>query len=141
YKFDAFVAHDYDDFGWIRQHMIPQLEEGRNFRLCIGERDFIPGSQLEEVIVDNIRNSRKTILLLTPKFIQSEWCDFELAMSRNKLFASGRDVVIAVILKPLPVGSINGRVYNVLKSRLYLEWNPDDIHAQELFWAKLTDAL
>lgn len=96
---------------------------------------------MEEVIEDNIRNSRKTILLLTPKFIQSEWCDFELAMSRNKLFASGRDVVIAVILKPLPVGSINGRVYNVLKSRLYLEWNPDDIHAQELFWAKLTDAL
>ncbi|ELT95709.1 hypothetical protein CAPTEDRAFT_77876, partial [Capitella teleta] len=141
YTFDAFVAHDYDDFDWISQHLIPQLEVKHGLRLCIGERDFLPGGILEEVIVENIQNSRKTLLLLTPKFIQSNWCDFELAMSRNKLFATGKDVVVAVILKPLPMGSINGKVYNVLKTRLYLEWKPHDVYAQKLFWRKLVNTL
>ncbi|ELT87563.1 hypothetical protein CAPTEDRAFT_50547, partial [Capitella teleta] len=136
-EFDAFVAHDFDDFGWIREHLMPKMEGEHHLKLCIGERDFVPGTQLKDVIVDKIQSSRKTLLLLTPKFVNSEWCDFELAMSRNKLFVNGRDVIVAVVLKPLQMDTISRRVYNVLKTRLYLEWNDEDVYAQKLFWAKL----
>ena len=137
YEFDAFVAHHFDDFDWIRQHLMPQLEDERHMRLCIAERDFKAGTILEEMIAVSILRSRKTILLLTPKFLESHWCDFELTLARNQLFDKGRDVIVAIILKPLPITSINHRLYTILKSKLYLEWDTDDPY----FLTKLTKAL
>jgi hypothetical protein len=101
---------------------------------------FTPGSILEECIVDAIQRSRKTLLILSPEFVRSHWCNFEMSMARNKLFRSGQDVIVAVILRPLPLGSVSGRLYAILKTRLYIEWHPSSKDAQQLFWQKLVDA-
>jgi hypothetical protein len=43
FDFDAFVAHDYSDFEWIRDELLVEMEVKRHFRLCISERDFTAG--------------------------------------------------------------------------------------------------
>ncbi|ELT87653.1 hypothetical protein CAPTEDRAFT_39731, partial [Capitella teleta] len=139
--YDAFVAYDYDDYSWVRHNLLPELEQERGYKLCIHHRDFPAGEILEEIIVDRIRKSRKTILVLTAKFVRSQWCDFEMSMARSEMFESGRDIIIAVILKPLPFNCINKTLHNILKTKLYLEWVQEDHHAKELFWTKLDDAL
>jgi hypothetical protein len=141
FEYDAFVAYDYDDFAWVKNNLLEEMENKRNFKLCIHHRDFPAGYLLEEIIVDRIGKSRKTILLLTPKFIQSEWCEFEYSMARNQLFRNGRDVIIAVILRPLRADSINRRLRTLLEKKLYIEWVDNDPDGQELFWRKLNDAL
>ena len=140
YDYDAFVAYDYNDFFWIKNELLVEMEQKRKFRLCVHHRDFPAGHILEEIIVDRIHKSRKAIFLLTPNFVKSHWCAFELRMARHQLFDSGRDVIVPVILEPLPAGSVNGTLYQILKRKLYLEWVEDDEAAQELFWGKLSDA-
>ncbi|ELU07953.1 hypothetical protein CAPTEDRAFT_127735, partial [Capitella teleta] len=139
--YDAFVAYDYNDFSWVKHQLIVEMEQKRGFNLCVHHRDFPGGEVLEEIIVDCIHKSRKTVLLLTPNFIKSHWCEFEFSMARSKLFDSGNDVIVAVILKPLPSGCVTGSLFQVLKKKLYLEWEDCDATAQDLFWRKLSDAL
>ena len=140
YDYDAFVAHEYSDFTWVKDRLLVEMEEERGFKFCISHRDFRAGEILEEVIVDSIAKSRKTILVLTPHFVSSQWCNFELSIARNQLFDEGRDVILPVILEPLPAASINKTLHNILRKKLYLEWDEDG-DAQKLFWQKLTDAL
>ncbi|ELU15098.1 hypothetical protein CAPTEDRAFT_189993 [Capitella teleta] len=141
YDYDAFVAYDFKDFSWVKHQLMVEMEQKRHFRFCVPHRDFPGGEVLEEIIVDRIHKSRKTILLLTPDFVKSHWCEFEFSMARSRLFASGNDVIVAVILKPLPSGCVSGSLYQVLKKKLYLEWENDDATGQDLFWRKLSDAL
>jgi hypothetical protein len=117
------------------------METKRGFKLCVYHRDFLAGFNLEDIIVDRISKSRKTIFLLTPRFIEGEWFKFEFSMARNQLFRDGRDVIIAVILRPLPGRGINRRLRNLLQQKLYLEWNENNADAQKLFWRKLGDTL
>ena len=39
-KYDAFVAYAGKDVNWVRNELIPNLENKRGFRLCIHQRDF-----------------------------------------------------------------------------------------------------
>ncbi|ELU10331.1 hypothetical protein CAPTEDRAFT_122065, partial [Capitella teleta] len=139
--YDAFLSYNFDDFPWVKHKLMVELEEKREFKLCVPHRDFLGGEILDEIIVDCIHRSRKTIMLLTPEFIKSHWCEFEFRMARSKLFDSGNDVIVAVILKPLPPGCVSRSLYQVLKKKLYLEWVEDNAIAQDLFWTKLSDAL
>jgi hypothetical protein len=140
FAFDAFVCHDSRDIGWITSHLLPQLEDKRGFKLCLAERDFIPGANLQEHIVEHIEVSRKTILIITPNFIRSHWCSFETSMALSKTFQEQRDIIIPIILQPLPLSSINKKLYDVLSKKLYLEWDESE-DAQRFFWEKLVDAL
>ncbi|ELU02346.1 hypothetical protein CAPTEDRAFT_106792, partial [Capitella teleta] len=36
-----------------------------------------------EIIVDRTHKSRKTILLLTPAFVKSNWCEFQFSMAHS----------------------------------------------------------
>jgi toll-like receptor 13 len=83
FDYDAFVAYDFDDFPWVKDYLLRELEEKRGLKLCIHHRDFPGGEYLEDIIVGLIHRSRKTIFLLMPKFVQSRWCDYELSIARN----------------------------------------------------------
>ena len=60
------------------------LEENGK-KVCVDFRDFTPGVPITENIVEAIVESKVTILVLTPSFIESEWCKYE---SRHALGVS-----------------------------------------------------
>ena len=66
YDYDAFVAFDQQDRNWIDDHLIPRLDcqdgEGK-YRLLVHHRDFLPGTNIEENILNGIQSSRKIILI------------------------------------------------------------------------------
>ena len=140
YVYDVFVAYNWQDSKWVHGPLLLEMEEKRGLKLCIHQRDFIPGHVLEEVIVEKIQTSRKTLLVLTPNFVNSNWCQFEVHMARNRLFDEGIDVIALVILEPLPNGSVNKTLCKLLEKKIYLEW-PQDAEGQDLFWKKLANAL
>ena len=49
----------------------------RSFRCCIHERDWIPGRTINENIFDSVNQSRRTLILLSPGFLQSSYCQQE----------------------------------------------------------------
>ena len=79
--YDAFVAYSEKKVLWVRRHLIHELEEKRGYRLCIHHRNFIPGYPIDQNIEDCIQQSRRTILILTSGFQQSDWCDFETKLA------------------------------------------------------------
>lgn len=60
YTFHAFISYSHSDADWVRDELLPCLENCKPpYRLCIHERDFMPGKWIIDNIIENIENSRK----------------------------------------------------------------------------------
>ncbi|XP_070537009.1 toll-like receptor 2 type-2 [Ptychodera flava] len=141
-RYDAFVVYNENDSDWVNNELVPNLEniDPPNFRLCIHERDFIPGNEIIDNILESIENSTKTMLILSPDFAASEWCYFEMRMAQSCLFEEKRDIIVMISLKRIPDGDMPRILHNLLKTKSYLEW-PENEMGRELFWEKLKVAL
>ena len=142
YEYDAFVAYNRGDAEWVNDSLLPNLEDQAGFKLCIHDRDFLIGSTIEEIIVESIECSRKTILVLSQHFLQSNWCYFEMQMARNRLFMRGQDCLLPILMEDIPLETLgrSSTLRNLLESKTYLKWtaNPE---GQEFFWKQLKMAL
>lgn len=62
FTYHAFISYSHSDADWVRDQLLPSLENNRNpYRLCIHERDFMPGKWIIDNIIENIENSRKVL--------------------------------------------------------------------------------
>ena len=143
-QYHAYVAYNDDarcDEDWVLNDLQPHMEEGPDScYLCIKSRDFTPGHPLIETISEKINQSRKTILVLTPQFVESEWCYHEMEMAQMLLFQEERDVLVLVLLQNIPERKITLSLRKLLCKKRYLKW-PNDIVGQGLFWQRLKDEL
>ncbi|MEJ1274610.1 hypothetical protein NN561_005497 [Cricetulus griseus] len=137
-QFHAFVSYSGHDSSWVKNELLPNLEKD-DIRVCLHERHFIPGKSIVENIIQFIEKSYKSIFVLSPHFIQSEWCHYELYFAHHNLFHKGSDNLILILLEPIPQYSIPSN-YHKLKTlmarRTYLEW-PVEKSKHGLFWANL----
>ena len=150
YEYDAFVSYHKDDRSWVRNELHENIDmrdgevdtiDQPRFRLCIHDRDFIPGEAIEENILKAIESSRKTIIVLSKNFLKSAWCEFELQIARKECVEKGRNLIIAVMLEPLSVDDKMSRsVERLIRQNTYIEW-PDNPSDQARFWCKLRTAL
>ena len=150
FEYDAFVAYHNDDLNWVRDELFKHLDteggeadlddQSTRFRLCIHARDFTPGITIEDNIVRAIENSRKTILVLSQKFLTSGWCEFELQIARMESFDKGRNLIIVVMLEPLKIENMSKSLRLLIRRNTYIEWfeEPDN---RVNFWKKLQTAL
>ena len=147
YEYDAFVAYDNSDLDWVRNELYENLDkkdeepgvDGQpRFRLCIHDRDFMPGTTIEENILKAIESSRKKIVVLSRNFLRSKWCDFELHMAWMESIEKGRNLINAVLLEPLSVDDMkmSGVVERLLRRNTYIEW-PNDQAGRCRFWDRL----
>ncbi|NWU43538.1 TLR1 protein, partial [Hylia prasina] len=143
-QFHAFISYSERDSLWVKEELIPSLEKGEGcIQLCQHERDFIPGKSIVENIINCIEKSYKSIFVLSPNFVQSEWCHYELYFAHHKLFSENSNSLILILLEPIPPYLIPAR-YHKLKAlmakRTYLEW-PKERSKRALFWANLRAAI
>ncbi|XP_074947764.1 toll-like receptor 6 [Phalacrocorax aristotelis] len=143
-QFHAFISYSERDSLWVKNELIPNLEKGEGgVQLCQHERNFIPGKSIVENIINCIEKSYKSIFVLSPNFVQSEWCHYELYFAHHKLFSENSNSLILILLAPIPSYVIPAR-YHKLKAlmakRTYLEW-PKERSKHALFWANLRAAI
>ncbi|KAM9207899.1 uncharacterized protein RG961_014786 [Leptosomus discolor] len=141
YAYDTFVSYHSADEGWVLGELVPELERGA-LRLCLHHRDFSPGKAIVDNIADAVYNSRKTVCVVSRRYLRSEWCALEIQLASYRLFDELRDVLVLVFLEPVPDAELAAyhRMRRVLLRRSYLRW-PDQPQARRLFWAKLRRAL
>ena len=103
--------------------------ENRHFACCVDFKDFVPGAAIVENISQAIYYSRKTIAVLTPDFVDSEWCSHELqkALTRIRLHQ-----VVPIVYRSCAIPL-------VLQDRTYLDW--ENCHVKPYFWDQLERAL
>ncbi|XP_032080563.1 LOW QUALITY PROTEIN: toll-like receptor 6 [Thamnophis elegans] len=143
-QYHAFVSYSEHDANWVKTELIPNLEkEEGSLRICQHERNFIPGKSIVENIIDCIEKSYKSIFVLSPNFVQSEWCHYELYFAHHKLFSENADGLILILLESIPAYIIPARYYKLkalMAKRTYLEW-PEDKRKHAFFWTNLRAAL
>lgn len=62
FTYHAFISYSHSDADWVRDLLLPCLENNKNpYRLCIHERDFMPGKWIIDNIIENIESSRKVL--------------------------------------------------------------------------------
>ncbi|KAG7231271.1 hypothetical protein INR49_012102 [Caranx melampygus] len=141
-QYDAFISYNTHDELWVIQELLPKLEGDQGWRLCLHHRDFEPGKPIIDNITDAIYGSRKTICVISRKYLESEWCSREIQVASFRLFDEQKDVLILVFLEDIPACELSPyyRMRKLLKKQTYLSWPRAQKHA-ELFWEKLRQAL
>jgi hypothetical protein len=133
--YDAFVAYNRADAGWVANDLQPFLETQNDFKLCLHDRDFDLGVS----IVDKMAQSRKIILVLSNNFARSQWCQFEMLMAQRRDIED-RNILVLIILEDIRGRHVTPALRVLLTTVTSLTWTQDE-HGQQLFWGKLTDTM
>jgi len=99
YQYDVFVSYSHTDKEWVHDWLLPRLEAA-SLRVCIDFRDFdvgVPSLVNMERAVDN---SRRTLLVLPPAWVNSEWTDFEALLTQTTDPAARRRRLLPLLLQP-----------------------------------------
>ncbi|XP_071325209.1 toll-like receptor 18 isoform X2 [Trachinotus anak] len=144
FTYHAFISYSHSDADWVRDQLLPCLEKNRNpYRLCIHERDFMPGKWIIDNIIENIESSRKVIFVLSRHFVNSEWCNYELYFAQQRSMGKTFSDVILVVKEPIDPRSLPSKyckLKKMLSTKTYLEW-PQQVNQQAFFWEQLRSVL
>ncbi|CAC5405113.1 TLR13 [Mytilus coruscus] len=105
YTFDAFISYCDDDRSFVLKDSIGNLENEGNYKLCVHQRDFLPGQEITVNITNAIHYSRKTVCIITRTFFESYCCIFEINMARkeNMYSREGKNIIFLVFLEQIPL--------------------------------------
>ena len=82
FKYDVFISYSHKDEEWVRNVLLPTLEK-QGLKVCIDYRNFIAGKPAIINMADASETSRHTLLVLTPRWVESEWTLYESLLSRT----------------------------------------------------------
>ncbi|XP_050393691.2 toll-like receptor 4 [Patella vulgata] len=140
FEFNAFVSYADEDRRIVVTDMIEKLEKQQGMQLCIHHRDFLVGEAIAANISNAVRNSKKTLILLTKNFLKSYWCIYELNMALMESISTGRNVVIVIIYEYIPVKDLPYELVQLMRKDSYVEYT-DDPEGNIVFWDSLTKAI
>ncbi|KAF7665434.1 hypothetical protein LDENG_00143560 [Lucifuga dentata] len=143
--YDAFVVYDRSDTAvseWVMKEMCVHLEDhgDRCLTLCLEDRDWIPGCPLIDNLSQSIHKSKRTVFILTNKYIKSGNFKTAFYMAHQRLMDEKNDVIILICLEKVPCNSKYLRLRKRLYKRSVLEW-PKNPQAQPYFWFSLRSVL
>lgn len=143
-QFHVFISYSEHDSAWVKYELIPSLEkEDGSVLICLHEGNSDPGQSMTEDTINCIEKSYKSIFVLSPSFVQTEWCHYEPYFAHCSLFHESLDYIILILLEPIPLYCIPTRypkLKALMEKKAYLEW-PQDRRKCGLFWANLRAAL
>ena len=141
YQYDAFISYSHENYLFVKDEMIPRLEGEWGFSLCIHQRDFLPGHYIAENILQAITESKMTVILLSPSFLESKWCIYEFNMARMESIYSreGENVVFVIMYEDIDMTYISLEMRRCLESESFLTF-PTEESEMPYFWQMLKQA-
>ncbi|KAK3601908.1 hypothetical protein CHS0354_041845 [Potamilus streckersoni] len=94
--FDIFISYSSYDETYVQEVLIPQLEND-SFRLFTQD-NFIAGIPIVDNILNGIDSSFTTLIVLSNKFLESEWCRYEFQQAYDKVLREKERHLIILIL-------------------------------------------
>ncbi|KAL4230620.1 Toll-like receptor 2 [Mactra antiquata] len=140
YDKDIFVSYANDDTEFVRNEVIPKLEESGHFSLLVHARDFQAGEFVADNIVRAVTSTRVTLAILTRAYVESKWCMYEMNMASLEGINTNRNVLCVIMKDNIPPKNLPIELIEVLKSKTYIEY-PESEEQQEQFWERLITTL
>ncbi len=93
FDYDVFISYSSKDKAWVRGELLKRIEKA-GLRVFIDYRDFIPGAPSIKGIERGVTRCKKTVLALTPDYVESEWCELEnnMSLTRSPANRDGRRI-------------------------------------------------
>ena len=134
--YDAFVSYSGYDYDWVVHTLRPMLEtEETPYRLCLHDRDFMCGAAIQDNILNSVKYSRRMILLVTERFLQSEWCLLEFRAAHERVLRDRTNYLIVVLFDDINVDDLDEDLKLYLRTNTYLSIS------NKWFWQKLLYAM
>lgn len=130
-RYDVFLSYSHRDNEWVRQDLLPKLEANA-LAVLIDFRDFEAGAPTIVEIQRAIDESRKTLLVLSDNYLQSEWTTFERFLVQTVDPTNAHR-------KLIPVRRDNCALPRSISYLTYVDLADPEYHAVE--WQKLLRAL
>ncbi|XP_033096281.1 toll-like receptor 13 [Anneissia japonica] len=141
-RFDVYISYSHEDLDWVLHVLQPTLEGAlHNFKLCLDYRDFIAGETIFNNIIDSVKSSHKTVLIVTKSFIANEWCFFEAEMARTKMFDANEDSILIILLEDVDVAHMPNFLRMLMQTKTYLKWPEEEEEDRAKFWTTLAEVL
>ena len=71
FTYDVFVSSAEEDGAWVLEELLPTLEGRLALRVCFHKRDFVPGKNILNNIVDSVKGSKKFLMVFSKDFAAS----------------------------------------------------------------------
>ena len=139
-RYDAFISYSHHDEQFVFEQLMPPLEsppfngQHAKYKLLLHGRDWLAGEYIPESIRRSVRESRRTIIVLTHNFLISYWAQFEFrtAFEYYNVAQNKPRCLIIIVKGELPD---TNRMPEIMKDYLngytYLKWEDYD------FWERL----
>ncbi|CAL1545382.1 unnamed protein product, partial [Lymnaea stagnalis] len=123
-EYDAFISYKSTprDERFILHHLYPRLEKELDFRLCLHFRDFPPGEPIANNIIHAIENSRRTIMVLSPSYVASEWCRMEYQKAQHEMLRLKHKIIPIVLEDVSSMPEMDANLRTIIDTVTYIEW-------------------
>lgn len=133
-EYDAFVSFTHEDEQYVMEELVPYLE--KEYKICVHYRDWIVGDMIPTQITWSVENSRRTIIVLSKKFVKSLWGLLEFRTAHVSALSEGRVRVIVVVIDDVTEDdTLDLQLRSYLLTNTYLKWG------DPWFWDKLKYAM
>lgn len=98
FTYDVFISYSRRDQDWVQKWLIPTLKKA-GLRTCIDYESFDLGAHLIAEIERAVLSSRKTVIVLTPDYLNSAWTNMETILTATLDPGARRRRIIPLLLK------------------------------------------
>ena len=76
-----------------------ELLEANNYKVCYHQRDFVLGETIDNNICNVIKKSKRTMCLVSKKFVQSAYCMREFDVALHRAIELGKKRLVSMLLE------------------------------------------
>ena len=131
-EFDAFVLYHFDsDDDFVLNFLLPELEENRNFKLCIHSRNFTPGQDIKDNIKEAIEGSNSAIIVMSQGFVDSMWCKEEFTHCYIENMKDAAFNLFVIMMQPADtLDNMSPYMQSYFDTKTYLKENDPQLYTK-----------